>query len=71
MLRGISPLYFDEGQPLELFRKKFTREQVVLTISARVSCEIFGTTRAGLSCFPQRASSSSVRASSFSLEWKS
>ena len=28
---------------LNLFRKKFTRERVVPTISASVSCEIFGT----------------------------
>ena len=37
---------------LNLFRKKFTRERVVPIISASVSCEIFGTTRTGLSCFP-------------------
>jgi hypothetical protein len=42
----------DETQFLNLFRKKFTRERVVPTISASVSCEIFGTTRIGLSCLP-------------------
>jgi hypothetical protein len=37
---------------LNLFRKKFTRDRVVPIISASVSCEPFGMTRAGLSCFP-------------------
>ena len=37
---------------LNLFRKKFTRERVVPIISASVSWDMFGTTRAGLSCFP-------------------
>src|ERR1035437_5498451 len=52
ILRGMSPLYSMKPSFLNLFRKKFTRERVVPTISARVSCEILGTTRAGLSCFP-------------------
>src|SRR4029078_7017391 len=56
---------------LNLFMKKLTRERVVPTISASVSCDIFGTMRCGLSCLPYRASSSSVRASLFSLELKS
>jgi len=51
--------------------KKFTRDRVVPTISASVSCEIVDSTRAGASCFPSRASSYSVRASRFSLELKS
>ena len=35
---------------LNLFRKKFTLERVVPTVSASMSCEIFGTTRGGVSC---------------------
>src|SRR4029453_19221537 len=54
-----------------LSRKKFTRARVVPIISASVSCESFGTARAGLSCIPYRASSNSVRANRFSLELKS
>lgn len=37
---------------LNLFMKKFTRDRVVPTISASVSCEIFGMTRCGLSSSP-------------------
>jgi hypothetical protein len=52
ILRGSSPLYSMKPSFLNLFRKKFTRERVVPTIFASVSCETFGTTRTGLSCFP-------------------
>src|SRR5678815_5794288 len=69
-LRGSSPSYSMKPSFLNLFRKKFTRERVVPTISASVVCEIFGTRRVGFACFPYRASSSSVRASRFSLELK-
>ena len=37
-----SPLYSMNPSFLNLFMKKFTRERVVPTISASVSCEIFG-----------------------------
>jgi hypothetical protein len=50
--------------------KKFTRARVAPIISASVSCEIFGSVRWGLT-WPYRASSSSVRASRFSLELNS
>src|SRR4029079_7687337 len=60
ILMGSAPRYSMKPSFLNLFRKKFTRERVVPTISASVSCEILGTTRAGLSCFPQRDSISSV-----------
>ena len=53
------------------FMKKFTRDLVVPTISARVPWEMGGTGPTGWSCLPYRASSSSVRASRFSLELKS
>ena len=52
ILSGSSPSYSMKPSFLNLFRRKFTRERVVPTISASVSCEIFGTTRIGLSCFP-------------------
>ena len=52
ILRGMSPLYSMKPSRLNLFRKKFTRDRVVPTISASVSCDTFGTARAGLSCFP-------------------
>ena len=52
ILMGRSPLYSMKPSFLNLFKKKFTRERVVPTISASVSCEIRGTTRVGLSCFP-------------------
>jgi hypothetical protein len=42
----------DKAGLLNLFKKKFTRERVVPIISASVSCEILGTARTGLSCFP-------------------
>ena len=38
----------DESELRNLFMKKFTRERVVPTISASVSCEIFGSTRCGV-----------------------
>src|SRR5712692_5766856 len=41
------------------FMKKLTRARVVPTISASVSCEIFGTALTGLFCVPYRASSKS------------
>jgi hypothetical protein len=37
---------------LNLFKKKFTRERVVPTISASVACEIRGTNGSGVSCWP-------------------
>lgn len=52
ILMGSSPLYSMNPSFLNLFRKKFTRERVVPTISARVSCEIFGTMRTGTACLP-------------------
>jgi hypothetical protein len=52
ILRGISPSYSMKPSFLNLFRKKFTRDRVVPIISASVSCEIFGTTRTGLSTLP-------------------
>src|SRR5947207_8824742 len=52
ILSGSSPSYSMKPSFLNLFRKKFTRDRVVPIISASVSCEIRGTTRAGLSCFP-------------------
>jgi hypothetical protein len=52
ILMGSSPLYSMKPSFLNLFRKKFTRERVVPTISASVSCEIFGTMRTGMACFP-------------------
>jgi hypothetical protein len=47
--------------------KKFTRDRVVPTISANVSCESLGTTRSDWSGVPWCASTRSVRASRFSL----
>ncbi len=52
ILMGSAPLYSMKPSFLNLFRKKFTRERVVPTISASVSCEIFGTMRTGTACFP-------------------
>jgi hypothetical protein len=52
ILSGISPLYSMKPSFLNLLRKKFTRERVVPIMPARVSWEIFGTTRVGLSCVP-------------------
>ena len=48
MVMGRSAEYSMKPSFLNLFRKKFTRERVVPTISARVIWEIVGTTRAGL-----------------------
>ena len=64
------PLYSINPSLRNLFMKKFTRERVVPTISASVSCESFGSTR-GVSSLPYRARSSNVRASRFSLDLKS
>ena len=52
ILSGISPLYSMKPSLLNLFRKKFTRERVVPTISASVSCEIFGTSARRLVLLP-------------------
>jgi hypothetical protein len=52
ILSASSPLYSMKPSFLNWFRKKFTRARVVPIISASVSCETFGTTRAGRSCFP-------------------
>src|SRR5512138_4000583 len=65
------PLYSMSPSFRNLFMKKFTRERVVPTISASVSCDSFGNTRGGAVSSPYRASSRSVRASRFSLELKS
>ena len=46
------PLYSMKPSFLNLFMKKFTRDRVVPIISASVSCEIFGSTRCGLSSLP-------------------
>lgn len=51
--------------------KKFTRERVVPTISASVAWDTRGSTRCDDSGSPNRASSSSGRASRFSLALKS
>ena len=56
---------------LARYGKQERPARVVPTISARVSCEMSGTSRTGESCLPYRARSSSVRASRFSLELKS
>src|SRR5205807_8127088 len=64
----IPPLYSMNPSFLNLFMKKFTRERVAPIISASVSCGIRGSTRWVWSGLPYRASSSSVRASRFSLE---
>jgi hypothetical protein len=52
IVSGSSPSYSMKPSFLNLFKKKFTRDRVVPTIFASVSCEIRGTTRAGLSCLP-------------------
>src|SRR5207245_2200491 len=52
IVSGSSSLYSMNPSLLNLFRKKFTRARVVPTISASVSCEILGTTLAGLSSLP-------------------
>ena len=46
------PLYLMKPSLRNLFMKKLTRERVVPTISASVSCAIFGRTRCGLSSVP-------------------
>ena len=65
------PLYSINPSLRNLFMKKFTRERVVPTISASVSCESFGSSRGVVSSVPYRARSSKVRARRFSLELKS
>src|SRR3954452_2083917 len=64
------PLYSMSPSLRNLFMKKFTRERVAPIISASVSWEIFGNVRVGLSC-PYGPTSSSLRASRFSLELNS
>jgi len=51
--------------------KKLTRDRVVPIISARVSWLIFATIASGRPSLPKFASSSSTRASRFSVELKS
>jgi len=46
------PLYLMKPNFLNLFMKKFTRERVVPTISASISCDILGSTFWGLSSLP-------------------
>ena len=46
------PLYSMKPSFLNLFIKKLTRDRVVPTISARVSCETFGNRPSGCSCLP-------------------
>ncbi len=46
------PLYLMKPSLLNLFMKKFTRERVVPTISASISCDILGTIFWGLSSLP-------------------
>ncbi len=52
IVTGCSPSYSMKPSLRNLLRKKFTRDRVVPIISARVSCESFGTTRDGLSFLP-------------------
>src|SRR6267142_2693375 len=52
LLTLISPLYSMKPSFLNLFMKKFTRERVVPIISARVSCETFGSAREAEACAP-------------------
>jgi hypothetical protein len=46
------PLYSMKPSFLNLFMKKFTRERVVPTISASVSCDTLGIAPWGCSCLP-------------------
>jgi len=46
------PLYLMKPSFLNLFMKKFTRERVVPTISASISCDTLGSTLWGLSSLP-------------------
>ncbi len=64
----IPPLYSMNPSLRNLFMKKLTRDRVVPTISARISCCTLGIVRIGVFSFPYRASSSSARARRFSLE---
>src|SRR5678815_1149472 len=63
------PLYSMNPSFRNLFMKKFTRERVVPTISASVSCDSFGNTRGGAAFSPYRASNRRVRASRFSVSY--
>src|SRR5260370_37285387 len=71
LLTRKTPLYSINPNFRKRFIKKLTRERVVPTISARVSWLILGITVSGTPSLPNRASSSRVRASRFSLELKS
>jgi hypothetical protein len=57
----------DESKLPELVHEEVYPARVVPTISARVSCDSRGNVRCVPLSFPKRASSSSVRASLFSL----
>ena len=52
LLTLIFPLYSMNPSFLNLFMKKFTRDRVVPTILAKVSCETFGSTLSGCSFCP-------------------
>jgi hypothetical protein len=52
VLIWILPLYRMKPNFLNLFMNIFTRERVVPTISASISCDIFGSTVCGLSAEP-------------------
>ena len=48
----IPPLYSMNPSLRNLFMKKFTRERVVPTISASISCDMVGMVRTGVSSLP-------------------
>ncbi len=52
LLTLIFPLYSMNPSFLNLFMKKFTRDRVVPTMLARVSCDTFGSTLSGCSFSP-------------------
>jgi hypothetical protein len=65
------PLYSMNPSLRNVFMKKFTRDRVVPTISASVSCDSLGSSCCVMPSLPYYARSSSGRASRFSLELKS
>ena len=60
-----------QGQGIDLFMKKLTRDRVVPISSARVSCVIFGIKLSGSPGFPNSAIKRRILAKRFSLELKS
>jgi hypothetical protein len=67
----MTPLYSMKPSSRKRFMKKLTRDRVVPTISASVSCVIFGISVSGSPGLPNSANNRRILARRFSLELKS